>query len=137
MEKLRVDWDDLDETHVNQVFYKGQYFTGWACTFFEDGGIEDEMEFRDGAQTGLYYQYDRHGRLLREEHYLYGSLHGCARSWHINGQLVSEELYQGSVLMKERQWDMQGTLIRDYHIEPQDSRIEFLKKLNLYKQLPD
>ncbi len=30
MEKLRVDWDDLDEVHVNQAFYKGQYFTGWA-----------------------------------------------------------------------------------------------------------
>ncbi|HPI62470.1 MAG TPA: hypothetical protein PK803_00665 [Alphaproteobacteria bacterium] len=95
------------------------------------------MEFRDGAQTGLYHKYDCNGRLLREEHYLYGSLQGYARSWHINGQLVSEELYQGSVLMTERQWDMQGTLIRDYHIDPQDSRIEILKKIKLYAQLPD
>jgi antitoxin component YwqK of YwqJK toxin-antitoxin module len=138
MEKLRVDWDDLDIKDCSgTAYYQGQYFTGWACDFFEDGRIQDETEFRDGAQTGLSRTYDRHGRLLREEHYLNSNLHGYARSWHINGQLASEELYQGSVLMKERQWDMQGTLIRDYHIDPQDSRIEFLKKLNLYKQLPD
>lgn len=138
MEKLRVDWDDLDILDGNNIaYYQGQYFTGWACTFFEDGSVQDEMQFCDGAQTGLYYEYERKGKLLREEHYLNSNLHGRARSWHINGQLASEEFYQGSVLMKERRWDEEGNLLRDYHIDPHDSRIEILKKLKLYTELPD
>ena len=73
-----VDMEQLK--NQNDIMYiKGEKeaFTGTARTYFDNGNIKEEIEFKNGMKDGNSKEYARNGSLREEAEYKNGQLNGC------------------------------------------------------------
>lgn len=128
---VRIQFDDLTVEDDQSLSYQGKPFTGIAYETNSAGIVVSEAAYDNGLQAGVTHEWDHSGRLLSETHFAQGSKHGTAKQWHNNGQLESESEYSYSIKTRERVWDPQGRLLRDWTLPEHDEQramIELLKK---------
>ncbi len=112
---MRVNYEELDlEQDSTRNIYDGKLFTGIAFEEDDQGRLLAEDTFVDGVLHGPSRTYHPSGRIKAEEPVQRGGLHGLCRYWYENGQLEAERVYNNGDLIKERIWNEQGELIKDY-----------------------
>ena len=83
---------------VYKIFgYEGEFISGFRQGlhkyWFENGQLEDEVNYKDGYLDGFYKRWHENGQLACEADYTLGSLNGLGKVWYENGQLEHEENY--------------------------------------------
>jgi len=63
--------------------------------------------------TGMITELYMNGQKMAEANYVKGNLHGTTTSWYENGQKKEESNYKGGEVLSQKEWDENGTLIKD------------------------
>jgi hypothetical protein len=112
--------DDLYE-------YQDRPFTGRAREYSPDGVLIGELDFVDGMLDGDSRGWYPSGQLKDEEHFRANGRHGLAKEWYESGKAKRETLFEHSIVVRDREWDENGNVIRDYVLDenaPQFKRLE-------------
>jgi antitoxin component YwqK of YwqJK toxin-antitoxin module len=56
-----------------------------------------------------------------------------SHEWYDNGQVKSEGEYELSVCIKEKEWDEEGNLTREYAIDPNSPQFSTLQRLRAWR----
>ena len=75
-------------------------FSGKATSYYENGQLELEANYKNGELHGLVRNWYENGQLKFEANYENGELHGLVRNWYENGQLEFEANYKNGELKK-------------------------------------
>ncbi|HVU56360.1 MAG TPA: tetratricopeptide repeat protein [Puia sp.] len=70
--------------------------TGWSGkikTYFPNGNVSAEVEYKDGLLDGVYKLYHTNGKLRVEKHRNFGALEGPFTEYYPNGQIASTGVY--------------------------------------------
>jgi hypothetical protein len=116
----RVSTDELAWRPDDLVYFRGEPFTGIAYRLATEGWTLYEREYRCGAESGRAREWYGPGRLAGECAYLDGWLHGPAREYDPDGQLLREASYELGFCLARRRWDRGGQLVEDYHLRETD-----------------
>lgn len=85
---------------------------GLQRTWYRNGQLADESEYRHGLRHGLARQWDTSGKLLGSFQMEKGT--GVYRNWHDNGRLAGESgMVEGKFCGRKRAWLRDGTLTSD------------------------
>ena len=74
-----------DGTLYSERNYKDGKQDGVQKSWHEDGTLQDECNFKDGKQHGVQKEWDESGNLLRDCNYKDGEIHGRCMSWRGEG----------------------------------------------------
>lgn len=103
-------------THdISRWCAKGDVPHGPQAICDRSGNLAVRDNHRDGVRHGRHQQFTSTGKLLIDENFVAGVVHGVARGWHKGGlQLASEiEMKHGVQHGLERQWHPNGVLARE------------------------
>ncbi len=95
-------------------------FSGEACTLAPGGQEKARMQYRDGLRWGLTTERYPSGQPMVEATFFRGVLHGRAREWHPDGQPAEDGEYEYGITLREKHWDEQGRVTRDYILRDTD-----------------
>lgn len=124
-----IDEDKLLYNMTDGTYlYEGQPFTGVARERSKDGGLISEIEYADGMQNGLARYWYQSGQLQGEEHFRNNGRTGLSREWYPDGKLKRETDFEYSIRLREKQWDEQGNIVKDYVLTEQDPMFGTLEK---------
>jgi antitoxin component YwqK of YwqJK toxin-antitoxin module len=126
---VRVQFDDLTVDDDQSLSYQGKPFTGIAYETNSAGIVVSEAGYDSGLQAGVTREWDHSGHLLSESYFAQGSKHGTSKQWHNNGHLESESEYSCSIKTRERVWDTQGRLLKDWALPENDEQRALIKLL--------
>tara|TARA_Y100000031_G_C8030848_1_gene297052 strand:- start:63 stop:557 length:495 start_codon:yes stop_codon:yes gene_type:complete len=70
-------------------------------SYYENGEIERERNYKDGKEDGKWTSYYENGHLMHEENYKDGELDGKKTSYYSAGQIEKVEEYKDGTLLKE------------------------------------
>ena len=110
----------------------GEPFTGVTYTEYPGGAPRSESEYREGLGSGKSRSWYKDGTLYAETEMFRDVQHGVAREWSKSGQLVSEVTAEYGITIRERTWDEQGNLLKDYQLkegDPAHARLLEFRKL--------
>jgi antitoxin component YwqK of YwqJK toxin-antitoxin module len=128
---MRVPFDNLTVMDDQSLTYQGSLFTGIAYETNDRGVVRSESNYENGLQNGVTREWDDSGQLRAESHFYQGSKHGYSRRWSDSGLLESEAEYKYSIKVREKAWDRQGAIIKDWTLPENDDKhrlIELLAK---------
>ena len=126
---------DLEYNEVEGLYYlNGELFSGLAYST-RDGNFRDaEVSYVGGARSGRTREWYRPERLMLDEMYLDGGLHGYARRWYENGQLKKEGEYEHGVALWEKSWDEHGNLLKEFVLSEDSPNYRLLLKFREIRQ---
>src|SRR4051794_24209506 len=114
----RVPGQDLEyRAEEGRDYYRDEPYTGMAFWLGINGQLRSEQQYRHGLAWGIGKKWHPTGILALEANSYRGVYHGICRRWHNNGKRAEESLYELGVCTSKRQWDENGTVISDYHLE--------------------
>lgn len=130
---LRVQWNEVSYAPEvgpdGSYLYQGKPFTGIRFGLYPDGNVKCEEEFRHGLQWGLSRDWYRSGTLRREVTLFQGGLQGIERAWFEDGRLQEEREGEYGILLRERIWDQDDNLVKEYELKPSDPAHDSLRML--------
>ena len=100
---LFASWSKPREVNITDMeiregitYVKGETkaFTGIIKSYYENGNLESEGNFKDGKLNGLSKVYYENGNLKREDNYKDDKLEGLYKGYYENGDLKSEDNYK-------------------------------------------
>ena len=108
----RISLDILDEGKRGDIaYYQDKPFTGVGYSFFENGNLEFEMEYKDGVTDGVSKMFWENGNLKLETESVDGVINGLFRTFYENGKLMTQEYHVNGVAHGEsKNWDEHGNL---------------------------
>jgi len=121
-----VSFDELLYEDNGTYSYKGIPFSGAASDFYPDGSVRSEAHFTNGHQEGVAKEWYDNGQIKSEGVYLGDGLHGLPKEWHRNGQLKEESTCEFGICLESKEWDDQGRLIKEFHLDPADAAFQLL-----------
>ena len=124
----RVPYDSLEYADDGYYYLDEQLFTGVAFSRHEDGWLEKEIEYRDGAQWGMKRHWYAPNKLLVEAQMRAGVVHGTKRRWFRNGKLEQETNCEFGIVLRRKNWDENGILVDQYEIKETGSDFVTLQK---------
>ena len=75
--------------------YKNGNLDGTCKTYYRNGEIESEYNYKDGFRHGACKEYDKGGKLIKEKEYVDGILNGSREYFYLeNGQLKKTVLHE-------------------------------------------
>ena len=102
-----------DETSVAETISIKEYYS--------NGKIKSTSEMStDSILNGLTIWFDSSGTETGERFYLNGKLNGLTKSFYENGQMANETEYSNDSIVKEKEFDIDGTFLYQYPIETKD-----------------
>lgn len=122
----RVDVDDL--TFDDGVLFEGELFTGTSLENWPEGSLRSEQDYDLGKKHGRYREFDRSGQLLAETPHAHGVCHGLDRRWYPDGKLAAERFCQFGTVLWEMQWNRDGQLVSQFHLDENDSRYQRVRE---------
>jgi antitoxin component YwqK of YwqJK toxin-antitoxin module len=138
---LRVQWNEVTYDPAvgpdGSYLYQGKPFTGIRYGLYPNGKLECEEEYRHGLQWGLSRGWYRSGTLRREATLYQGGLHGTERAWFEDGRLQEEREGEYGILLRERTWDKEGKLVKQYELKTSDADYQTLQLLRQTNDGPD
>lgn len=129
----RVNINDIEFTNDYLYLFHGVPYTGIGFELDSDGRLISEVEFQNGMQHGITKMYYPLGRLQREAHYRYNTLHGFVREWTIDGVLELEEEYELGICLRRKVRSDAGELQICYEIDEVSPQYELLQMLRKAK----
>ena len=74
------------------AYVKGETkaFTGIIKSYYDNGNLEFEVNYKDGKKEGLFKRYYENGNLKSEGNFKDGKLEGLSKLYYENGNLESE-----------------------------------------------
>jgi antitoxin component YwqK of YwqJK toxin-antitoxin module len=129
---IKVPHQELEYPGDGLYYLDGQPFTGVAFRLARDGFERSQIEYREGLRWGAVHEWYAPGQPKVEASYYKGALHGRAREWHRNGNPAEDGAYEYGITLWEKNWEEDGTLTKDYRLEP--SHPDFLT-LERYRAL--
>jgi antitoxin component YwqK of YwqJK toxin-antitoxin module len=131
----RVPNDQIEYPGDGMYYHEGKPFTGIGYYLSKDGSyVTSEAEFVDGLESGLKRGWHAPGQLRYEGDFRGGVLHGHQHRWYRNGTLMEEGEYEFGIPLWEKEWDENGTLIKDYQLKETDANYALLEK---YRRLDE
>ena len=108
-----VNRDEL-ERRKDIVYLKGSDtpYTGKSFELYKDGQKQNESNYKDGKEDGLYLGWYESGQKSSEANYKDGKMYGLQVMWHENGQKEVEGNWKGGKLISIKAWNSKGELIR-------------------------
>jgi antitoxin component YwqK of YwqJK toxin-antitoxin module len=103
-----VTYDDVEYHEDMYLYYHDRRFTGWIVETDERGLVIEEISYLEGFQEGPEIEYYPDGTMKSERTYKRALPHGLARTWHENGNLKSETIYDEGRAMSEQRWSADG-----------------------------
>lgn len=86
--------------------------------YYSNGKLMSASEMTsDSILNGLTIWYDSIGRKYGEQNYLQSKLNGLTKTFYENGQLAKETAYLNDSIIKEKEYNLDGTLIYEYPIK--------------------
>ena len=67
---------------------------GLETSYYANGQIKEEGNYKDGKKDGLWKYWDENGKLRYEKNYKDGERDGLWKEWFKNGQLTAESNYK-------------------------------------------
>uniref|UniRef100_A8LW38 MORN repeat protein n=1 Tax=Salinispora arenicola (strain CNS-205) TaxID=391037 RepID=A8LW38_SALAI len=125
---LRVPDELLDYDRELFYTYNGKGFTGIGYADVPGHGLS-EISYVDGAQEGPSRDWYPSGQLKGESNYKANMLHGDMRDFRDDGSLISEKLYDHSVLVRSVTYDSQGNVVDHYEISESSPAFSQLRRL--------
>src|SRR4051794_6650707 len=92
-------------------------FTGVTRTWYPSGELRSEVGYRHGLRWGRGRDWYAGGQLACEGYFVSDSQHGTSREWHRDGTLALETECHHGLVLREREWDEGGVLLRDERTE--------------------
>jgi antitoxin component YwqK of YwqJK toxin-antitoxin module len=130
----RVPYDSLEYSDDGDYCLDGRLFTGVAFSLDEDGWLEKEIEYRNGAEWGMKRYWYAPDKLLEEAQMRAGVVHGKERRWYRTGNLEEEADCEFGIVLRRRTWDENGILLEEYELKETDGDFASLQKLReIYK----
>ena len=118
---LRINSDDLEEEYTDGgsrlLVFNGEPFTGIAYEMSPQGSLWSEQSYEEGVLSGPSMDWYPSGQLRAQTDYKWNRVHGRNREWFENGQLKSDAVAELGIVVRKQEWDEQGKLTNDYHIE--------------------
>jgi antitoxin component YwqK of YwqJK toxin-antitoxin module len=112
-------------------------FTGVGYFQNAKGELTGEIEYRDGLEWGKRREWNTPDKLSLEDTMWLGVMHGKSREWFLNGNLAEEKDYELGILVRQKTWDKNGTLLEEYQMkkeEPEYKELQDYRKI--YKDAP-
>ncbi len=110
-----IDDDELLYNMKDGAFeFHDQPFTGVARHRSAEGSLLSEIEYANGLQHGAARYWYPSGELLGEEYFQRNGRTGLSREWYKNGKPKRETLFEHSIRLREKKWDEEGNLVRDF-----------------------
>lgn len=91
--------------------YRGELFTGIIYEENEEGKIIEEQSFLKGQLHGVSRSWMGEGILMVEEFFEEGKLHGLHRSWNEEGNLLQSILFEKGEALEYKKYSEEGKLI--------------------------
>jgi antitoxin component YwqK of YwqJK toxin-antitoxin module len=111
---LRIDSRLTDRDDNGYIYWQGKLFTGFEVSYYDNGQLEEEIEYVDGVPDGQSRLWYKNGQLRCEDFYKKGCIHGFVREWYESGPIkIEDEIYNG-VAISKKEWNEQGILIKNY-----------------------
>lgn len=86
--------------------------------YYSNGKLMSASEMTsDSLLNGLTIWYDSVGRKYGEQNYLKSKLNGLTKAFYENGQLAKETEYLNDSILKEKEYNLDGTMIYEYPIK--------------------
>ena len=86
--------NEVKDCSQNAIFMfcdlEGEPITGVVKSYYENGNLEAEGNFKDGKLEGLGKEYYENGNLKGEKNYKDGKLEGLSKAYYDNGNLKAE-----------------------------------------------
>lgn len=102
-----------NETHVATTITAKEYYS--------NGKIKSSSEMSaDSILNGLTTWFDSLGTKTGEQLYLNGMLNGLTKSFYDNGQIAKEIEYSNDSIIKEKEFNIDGTFLYQYPIDRKD-----------------
>ena len=108
-----VDNKANDETSVVKTITTKEYYS--------NGKIKNSSEMSaDSILNGLTTWFDSLGTKVGEQLYLNGKLNGLTKSFYGNGQIAKETEYVNDSIVKEKEFNIDGSFLYQYPIDTKD-----------------
>ncbi len=89
----------------------GTPYEGIEKTFYENGNLWKEWNYKDGRLDGVYKAYYEDGTLESELKYKKGKLYGEGKYYYENGQVHLVSNYDKDIALSAKEYDREGNLI--------------------------
>tara|TARA_B110000014_G_C19913937_1_gene472915 strand:- start:164 stop:706 length:543 start_codon:yes stop_codon:yes gene_type:complete len=77
--------------------------------------VKYEANYKNGKLDGFQKRYHFNGNLKSEEPYINGERHGKYTAWSKDGKVLSEIVYENSMIISKKRWDDEGNLLEEYN----------------------
>jgi antitoxin component YwqK of YwqJK toxin-antitoxin module len=114
MEERVVSSNDTDWDDDLRVTFQDELYTGTVETRDESGRLLETQQYAYGVSEGVDRRYYASGQIEAEIFMSVGFPVGTGRTWHENGQLKSEFVYQRARIVHRKRWDSEGNLTEEY-----------------------
>ena len=101
-----------DGQKQNESNYKDGKEDGLYLGWYESGQKSSEANYKDGKLDGLTTGWYENGQKKIEANYKDGKMYGLQVMWHENGQKEVEGNWKGGKLISIKAWNSKGELIR-------------------------
>jgi hypothetical protein len=108
-----IDNKAKDETSVVKTISTKEYYSSGKIK------ISSEMS-ADSILNGLTTWFDSLGTKVGEQLYLNGKLNGLTKSFYGNGQIAKETEYLNDSIVKEKEFNIDGSFLYQYPIDTKD-----------------
>jgi hypothetical protein len=89
--------------------------------YYSNGKVKSSSEMSaDSILNGLTIWFDSLGTKFGEQLYSNGKLNGLTKSFYDNGQVAKETEYLNDSIVKEKEFNIDGTFLYQYPIDPKD-----------------
>ena len=109
---------------ISLVYIEGSDtpYTGQAYELYREGKKEWEGPMKNGTKEGWWLNWDFEGRKERGVIFQGGIPHGPMVTWHANGQIMSEQLFENGAPLEDsiKFWNSKGE-----EVESEDEAMEF------------
>lgn len=103
----------LRKTEMPPSNTPGYVYFRTTTEWYKNGQKQSERNYIDGQKHGTSTYWDKNGQKMAEANYVKGNLHWTTTSWYENEQKKEENNYKGGEVLSQKEWDENGTLIKD------------------------
>ena len=137
---IRVNHDEIDiiysEGGSPTYVLNGKPFTGIGYEEWTKDQLASEITYLNGIQDGIAKEWYENGQLKSIDGLKWNRLHGKFQDWYENGQMKREGIIEFGIVLEKKEWDPDGHLIKEYHIQPDSDRYKkLLAERTLFKQM--
>lgn len=100
--------EPLDYTINRLCDLNNVFVTGKIKSYYENGNLKEEGNFKDGKAEGLVKGFYENGNLEREENYKDGKLEGLTKIYYENGNLKFEVNFKDGKAVSGYMYDIYG-----------------------------